>query len=553
MPGFVTYFDPQPGVVELPARLGSPFDPGPPHPMAQRAGEQMMARLRSAQPMPASAFQERGKMFGALVVADGDGRVGYLRAFSGMLGGSWGVDGFVGPLFDQTQRDAWWPPVEAELVAFDQRLDELASGPQATAARAALALLEAGQASAAVELTARHGANRQRRQQQRDDIARAALSPEARQAALFVLAQDSRADTVAFRRLRANHQQEREPLAAAARALDEQRDVIKQRRYTRSSELVEQMFDGYQITSAQGEVRPLRALFAPATPPGGSGDCAAPKLFAHALRERLRPIALAEFWWGPPPVTGGRHSGVYYPSCRGKCGPVLSHMLDGLAVDPAPVFGGGRIDADQPRTVFEDRWLVVVDKPTGLLSVPGRSVNLRDSVLARLRARYPEASGPLVVHRLDLDASGLLLAAKDNETYVALQRQFRDRDVEKRYIACLDGEVADDSGTIDLALRVDLDDRPRQIHDPVHGKAAVTDWRVLTRGDGRVRIALYPRTGRTHQLRVHAAHPMGLAAPIVGDRLYGRPGERLMLHAEALSFTHPHTGKRVEIRRDAPF
>jgi tRNA pseudouridine32 synthase/23S rRNA pseudouridine746 synthase len=228
-------------------------------------------------------------------------------------------------------------------------------------------------------------------------------------------------------------------------------------------------------------------------------------------------------------------------------------MLDGLAVDPAPIFGGGGIGADEPRTVFEDRWLVVVDKPVGLLSVPGRSGLLRDSVLTRLRDRYPRADGPMVVHRLDLDTSGLMLAAKDAATHTALQRQFCRREIDKRYVAWLDGPVAGERGTIELALRVDLDDRPRQIHDPVHGKAAITDWNALERSGARTRVALHPRTGRTHQLRVHAAHPMGLAAPIVGDRLYGQPGDRLMLHAEALAFLHPHTGERIELVRSAPF
>ena len=194
--------------------------------------------------------------------------------------------------------------------------------------------------------------------------------------------------------------------------------------------------------------------------------------------------------------------------------------------------------------MFEDRWLLVVEKPAGLLSVPGRNRQLRDSVLTRLQARHPDATGPMLVHRLDLDTSGLLLAAKDRETYVALQRQFARREIDKRYIAWLDGDVAGDAGVVDLALLVDVDDRPRQIHDPVHGKDAVTEWRVLERTGGRTRVELMPRTGRTHQLRVHAAHARGLDAPIMGDRLYGRSGaDRLMLHAEGIGFTHPDNGE----------
>ncbi|HVV82851.1 MAG TPA: RluA family pseudouridine synthase, partial [Kofleriaceae bacterium] len=313
---------------------------------------------------------------------------------------------------------------------------------------------------------------------------------------------------------------------------------------------------GYVVTSARGHRRMLVELFAPIAPPGGAGDCAAPKLLAHALARGLRPIALAELWWGAPPFSGARHHGAFYPACRGKCGPILPHQLDGLDADVAPVFGAAPVADDEPRTIFEDAHLLVVAKPCGLLSVPGRSGLLRDSVQSRLRRRLPDATGPLVVHRLDLDTSGLLLAAKDLATHAALQRQFARRELRKRYVAWLAGEVRGDRGTIELALRPDLDDRPRQLHDPVHGKAAVTDWQVVARAADRTRVAFTPHTGRTHQLRLHAAHELGLAAPIVGDRLYGTDAAdepRLLLHAEALGFTHPHTGAAIELTLPAPF
>ncbi|HSK03862.1 MAG TPA: RluA family pseudouridine synthase, partial [Kofleriaceae bacterium] len=257
--------------------------------------------------------------------------------------------------------------------------------------------------------------------------------------------------------------------------------------------------------------------------------------------------ALAEVWWGAPPLAGGRHAGRFYPACRGKCGPILAHMLGGLPAEPPPVFGAA--PAGEPRVVFEDAWLVVVDKPAGMLTVPGRSSQLADCLLARLRARHP---GALVAHRLDLDTSGLVIAAKDRATHAALQAQFARREIDKRYDAVLEGAPrgGGDGGVIELALRVDLDDRPRQIHDPVHGKPAVTEWRIIERlAGGRTRVELVPRTGRTHQLRVHAAHPLGLDAPIVGDRLYGRRGHddgdgsgALMLRAVSLAFAHPAHG-----------
>jgi tRNA pseudouridine32 synthase/23S rRNA pseudouridine746 synthase len=215
------------------------------------------------------------------------------------------------------------------------------------------------------------------------------------------------------------------------------------------------------------------------------------------------------------------------------------------------------IAESEPRVVFEDEFLVVVDKPSGLLSVPGRSGLLRDSVSTRLRARYPDASGQLVVHRLDLDTSGLMLAAKHTATFSALQRLFSLREIRKRYVAWLDGEVSGNEGLIDFPMRMDIDDRPRHIHDPVHGKHAVTGWQVLERAGGRTKVAFTPHTGRTHQLRVHASNPLGLDAPIVGDRLYGRTapehGERLLLHAESLAFTHPETGAELILTSPVPF
>jgi tRNA pseudouridine32 synthase/23S rRNA pseudouridine746 synthase len=328
-------------------------------------------------------------------------------------------------------------------------------------------------------------------------------------------------------------------------------------RTARSRELLPMLQEAYRFANARGEVRSLRDLFAPAEPPGGAGDCAGPKLFAQAYRLGLRPVAMAEVWWGAPPRSADRHAGSFYPACHGKCAPILAHMLLGLPADPAPLFGANRFDAAEPAIVYEDADILIVDKPAGMLSVPGRSPKLQDSVETRLHARYPEVTGQIVAHRLDLDTSGLLLAARDRTTFSALQRLFSLRSVTKRYVAWLDGEVAEDEGSIDLPLRLDVDDRPRQIHDPEYGKPALTTWRVLRRERGRTKVAFTPLTGRTHQLRVHASHPLGLNAPIQGDRLYGRSvpeaGARLMLHAEFLSFVHPRTGALVEVERPAPF
>jgi tRNA pseudouridine32 synthase/23S rRNA pseudouridine746 synthase len=529
----LTYLDPQPAAAELPARLPSPFA-SEPHPLARRAAAELERDLRSLD------TGGEGKMFGVLVVADAAGRIGYLRAFSGMLAGRWEVAGFAPPAFDAAARATFWPAGERELAAIDARIHERATA--AAPARAALTALDARQTDELEALRARHRARRAERR-----AARAAGGER------DALDQQSRADTAERRRLDAAHEAARAELAHRVGEDAAVLAALEAERAARSRELLHELHATYVLNTAAGERRELRELFAPAEPPGGAGDCAAPKLFALAHRERLRPIAIAELWWGPPPATGDRQHGRFYPACRGKCGPTLAHMLVGLAADPLPLFGSARISADEPRTLYEDRWLAVVAKPAGLLSVPGRGGALRDSVLARLRARYPEASGPLLVHRLDLDTSGLLLAAKDAATHTALQRLFARREIRKRYVAWLDGDVATTSGRIELPLRVDLDDRPRQIVDPVHGKPAITEWHVLERADGKTRVALLPHTGRAHQLRVHAAHPQGIGVPIVGDRLYGRAGDRLLLHAAELGFVHPHTHAALSFEDAAPF
>jgi len=203
------------------------------------------------------------------------------------------------------------------------------------------------------------------------------------------------------------------------------------------------------------------------------------------------------------------------------------------------------------KIVFEDAALAVIEKPSGLLAVPGKISS--DSVIARAHARWPAAEGTLMVHRLDMDTSGLMIVALTRAAQSVIARAFADGRVEKRYIALLDGEIAGDAGTIRLATRLDVDDRPRQVVDPIHGKMGETEWAVVARAPGVTRVEFRPRTGRTHQLRLHAAAALG--APILGDRLYGRPGSapRLMLHAERLALAHPSDGHPLVFELAAPF
>ena len=331
-------------------------------------------------------------------------------------------------------------------------------------------------------------------------------------------------------------------------------EALKEERKQRSIALQQWIFEQFRLRNARGEEQDIYSIFtqtAHRNPPAGTGECAAPKLLQYAYLNNLQPLAMAEFWWGDSPKGEIRRHGHYYPACRHKCEPILNFMLQGLEVEPNPLLTSNT-DATQLETVYEDDYLLVVNKPAGMLSVPGKTGQA--SVLTLLQERYPDATGPILVHRLDMATSGLLLAAKDKDTHALLQKQFEGRTVKKRYIALLEGiPQAEPKGFIRLPLRPDFDNRPLQMVCYEYGKPAVTRYEIMDTENDRTRMAFYPETGRTHQLRVHAAHPEGLNCPIVGDPLYGQPADRLYLHAERLEFRHPVTGQRLQIQKEAPF
>ena len=552
-----TLLDARVACLAQPRRFPSPFDELGPDPLARHAAQMLQAEFASglvADGIPASALEAPGggKMFGVLVARAADGGLGFLRAFSGTIAGRFDVPGYVPPIFDREARDAVELDGERTVKRLTARAEAFAASTEVADARAAAAAVSARHHEEFAAMRRRHAANRQQRRARRAQLQACCADDCAHRQELHELAQQSRRDKAERRRLEQAHAIER--AAVGSDSIRLQRLAAAHARLHRmvSRRLMRRIHDTYRVANARGEGRPLRSLYALAEPPGGSGDCAAPKLLAYAVAHGLQPVALAEFWWGAPPAGGGRVAGAFYPACRDKCGPLLPFMLEGLDVAPPRRFAPPRaVDLELP-VVFEDRWIVVVDKPAGLLSVPARDETSGDSVLSRLKARYPDADGPLLVHRLDLDTSGLLVAARDGATHAALQRQFLRRTVRKRYVALVEGDPAADAGVIELPIRLDPNDRPRQIHDPVAGRSAVTEWEVIGRG-AFTRVVLLPRSGRTHQLRVHAAHPLGLAAPIAGDRLYGHEGGRLMLHAEHLAFTHPATGERVAFESPAPF
>ncbi|MEZ4800064.1 MAG: RluA family pseudouridine synthase [Flavobacteriales bacterium] len=330
-------------------------------------------------------------------------------------------------------------------------------------------------------------------------------------------------------------------------------EILKEERKTRSANLQNEIFDQYFFYNKALEKKSLGDIFKftpEGRPTAGAGECAAPKLLQHAFIHGLEPIAMAEFWWGQSPKSEIRIHGHYYPACKGKCEPILGHMLVGMNVEPNPMLNNPA-EGKELEIVWEDDVMVVVNKPAEFLSVPGKNIN--DSVLERLKTLYPNATGPLLVHRLDMSTSGILIAGKTEAVYKHLQRQFIKRSVKKRYVALLEGIVEGEEGMIDLPMRVDLGDRPRQMVCYEYGKPARTKWKVIERKEGKTKVQFYPITGRTHQLRVHAAHPLGLNTPIVGDDLYGKRSNRLHLHAEWIEFYHPISNKIMSIRVPSDF
>ena len=332
-----------------------------------------------------------------------------------------------------------------------------------------------------------------------------------------------------------------------------------------SRRLQDWLFEQYVVVNGRGEQRSIRQIFADRglVPPGGTGDCAAPKLLQYALTHGLKPVAIGEFWYGASPAREVRRSGAFYPACTGKCGPLLTYMMQGLDVEPNPLESDAHWSIAEPILRYEDRDLIVAEKPAGMLAVPGRpvpGVPPRQSLQDWLSNHC--GTPVLACHRLDMDTSGLMVFAKTPETQAALQQQFEKREVSKAYLAWVSDPAKKASlpapgtrGKIVLPLAPDWYDRPRQMVDPEQGKPAVTEYEVLRLGeDGTAFVRLIPYTGRTHQLRVHCAHPAGLGLPIIGDRLYGgAPAERLMLHAADLRFRHPVDGRTLSFATSPSF
>ena len=524
-----------------------------PHALAVLAAQELQEYLvKQKEWFTIGGLQEAGKMFGVLVVQDAHENLGFLAGFSGKLAGETTQPHFVPPVYELERVDQFFKQETDKLDMITKQIATLENDPETIRI-----IEEFEQQSALQKISLEKETERTK-----------ALKRDRRK---FLKQQKKELNYINFQTVESQQRQLslndnfflkeyeeylEEKIAALKKqydALQLELETLRMRRKNGSNWLQDWLFDEYNFLNANKEVKNVKEIFSsriPDTPPAATGDCAAPKLLQYAYANDLKPITMAEFWYGASPKSKVRQHGNYYPSCRSKCEPVLGFMLQGLDVEPNPLLENPAVNKVL-EILYEDDVLLAINKPAEFLSVAGK--NITDSVQTRMKAKYPEATGPMIVHRLDMSTSGILLIAKTLEAYHDLQEQFTKRTVQKRYVAILNGTVQNDDGYIDLPLRVDLDNRPYQLVDHQYGKSARTKFDVVKRLGNKTLVHFYPITGRTHQLRVHAAHVDGLNAPIVGDDLYGKPDLRLHLHAEMIVFEHPLSRKRITIKTTAPF
>mgnify|MGYP001222682061 FL=1 len=530
--------------IPLPERFTYPFCYTP-HPLCVMAAEEVQNYLSKQ-----SDWQEelsQGKMFGVLIVQTEDGSIGYLTAFSGILAGKNIHPYFVPPVYDLLQPQGFFKIEEENISAINRRIHRLEEDKKYIDLRSDLTqTIQSAQDALSIAKTQLKEAKDKR------ELLRKTGQLDAKEEADLI--RESQFQKAEYKRLERSWKDKIASLQVEAGNWEKQIQELKTERKVRSAALQQQLFEQFRMLNYRGEAITLCDIFEQTvhkTPPAGAGECAAPKLLQQAYLHHWKPIAMAEFWWGNSPKNEVRHHGYYYPACKGKCEPILRHMLQGLEVEANPMQQEAERGNEKLNIVYEDQWLLIINKPAGMLSVPGKE--RQTSIYDLARKAYPEAEGPMIVHRLDMATSGLLIIAKDKKTHQHLQAQFKNRSIRKKYIALLDGIVPKDEGTIELPLCPNPLDRPRQMVDTQYGKPAITYYQVLERTDKYTRIAFYPHTGRTHQLRVHAAHPSGLHCSIIGDELYGKKDKRLYLHAESIEFTHPVNGQSMCITKKADF
>lgn len=535
--------------VELPAQFTFPFFYQP-HPLALVAADHLKTYLQTQTDFEHNFGLELGadtepigKMFGVLVVRTAAGEIGYLCGVSGKLGGTNEHTRLVPPVFDMLQEQSFFLKGVEILNTINAQVEAIATNPDYLQLKSEFEQTQIAAQQAINEAKATVKQLKNERKALRA-VQKPLLTAEAYAELEADLVKQSLRDKHEFNVLSHEWNQRLQTIQEQLAVYEQQLEHFKEERKTRSSALQEELFQQYSFLNQRKEYKSLHAIFKETVfgkPPAAAGECATPKLLHYAYQNDMYPLAMAEFWWGESPKSEVRRHGQFYPACTGKCEPILKHMLQGLDVAPNPFLTNWGADK-KLEIVYEDEQLVVVNKPHDLLSVPG--INVQDSVYTRLKAQLSPIE-PLIIHRLDMPTSGLLVVAKTKMAHQHIQRQFLTKRVKKRYTALLSRPLATDEGEIDLPLALDIINRPMQKVCFETGKKAQTRYRVVERTPTQTRIHFWPLTGRTHQLRMHAAHQLGLHAPIVGDDLYGTPSDRLYLHAAYLEFQHPYTGETV--------
>lgn len=527
-----------------PSRMNNPLNYTP-HPLCVMAAEEVRRMVRENAVM-SSETRKSGKMFGVLVVETPDGNTGYLAAYSGQIAGRSNWDGFVPAVFDYLQDGGYFKTCEAEITAINKQVRLMETSEER---RRLLTHLDETIAKAASEEQAYKTLMHESKARRDNERVAGGVTPE-REAEMTRESQFQKAE---LRRMRKRNADTIAMAREACHCYDTSISLLKQKRRTMSDRLQEWLFHHFVMLNKDGDSRSLTDIFRTslsASPPAGAGECCEPRLLQYAFSHAMTPKCMAMFWIGASPEGEIRHEQTYYPACRSKCKPILEWMLGKDIVKDDTFIT--QHNGDNLNIIYQDSDIIVVDKPAGMLSVPGK--NDAPSVLSLLQRKMEDNIFP--VHRLDMDTSGLMVFVRNKKAQRNLQRQFETHSIVKRYIALLERKPDSEQGTISLPLSPDMADRPRQMVDYRHGKQALTHYRLctspstpmrrqfLTVGDNLVELS--PLTGRTHQLRVHCAHPDGLASPIVGDRLYGTTNHpRLCLHAEYLEFRHPTTGEIV--------
>lgn len=489
-------------------------------------------------------FSSMGKMFGVLVVKHKNS-IKYLASFSGKIDETTLIHGFVPPIYNTLDNSAFFKQGESQLNSLTEKIEGLVNGSTLRNLKNEITDLETSFQSSIQALKTTIQLNKEKRNEIRSNPH---LSDHSKKA----LEEASKQEQLALKRQKKLHRLELQRMNGRIESIEKEVIELKKIRHDKSIALQRQLFDSYILCNFQQEyasVLSIFELYSGVIPPAGTGECALPKLLHFAAINQLIPICFAEFWWGNSPVGEVRKHGHFYPACRAKCEPLLSFLLRGKPTMKNPILD---TVVQSPLTiVFEDDHLMVVDKPSGLLSVPGRTS--LDTVEYRLKLMFPQYPFLKAAHRLDMGTSGLLVIAKNELAHTRLQGLFEKRKVNKTYVALLDGTIDVFQGEITLPLRLNLDHRPHQMVCYEHGKKAITKFKVLGVENGKTKIEFIPKTGRTHQLRVHSAHSKGLNCAIVGDELYGNKKERLYLHASNLSFVHPILNIEIRFSSEAPF